>query len=103
VVEGSYECHREAEACAILAKASASRGRAFNLVFACAPRSPAGPGDVKAMFGTAVDVLPDNRLVFDINVNKYRLVVRVSYEFQAVLIKFVGTHAEYDRIDARTI
>lgn len=62
-----------------------------------------GPADVKAMFGTAVDILPDNRLVFDVNGNKYRLVVRVSYEFRAVLIKFVGTHAEYDRIDARTI
>jgi mRNA interferase HigB len=62
-----------------------------------------GPADVKAMFGTNVDFIADNRLIFDISGNKYRLVVRVSYPFKRVLIKFVGTHAAYDRIDPESV
>lgn len=61
------------------------------------------PADVKAMFGTTVDFVADNRIIFDISGNKYRLIVRVSYEYRQVLIKFVGTHAEYDKIDARSV
>jgi mRNA interferase HigB len=61
------------------------------------------PTDVKAMFGTTVDFVADNRLIFDIGGNKYRLVVHVAYEYRRALIKFVGTHAEYDRIDPETI
>ena len=45
----------------------------------------------------------DNRVVFNIGGNKYRLVVHVSYCFGIVYIKFIGTHAEYDRIDPETI
>ncbi len=63
----------------------------------------AGLADVKAHYGAAVDFVSDNRLIFDISGNKYRLVVHVSYAFKAVLIKFVGTHAEYDRIDPTTV
>lgn len=44
-----------------------------------------------------------NRIVFNIKGNDYRLIVAVAYRFQAVYIKFVGTHAEYDRIDAETV
>ena len=62
-----------------------------------------GPADVKAMFGTTVDFVADNRLVFDIGGNKFRLVVHVAYAYRRVLIKFVGTHAEYDRIDVETV
>lgn len=62
-----------------------------------------GPADVKTMFGTTVDFLRDNRVVFDVSGNKYRLVVHVAYRYRRVLIKFVGTHAEYDNIDAGTI
>ena len=72
----------------------------FSLVSAASWRSPA---DVKTMFGATVDFVADNRLIFDIGGNKYRLIVRVSYEYGQVLIKFVGTHAEYDRIDARSV
>ncbi|GHD10940.1 type II toxin-antitoxin system HigB family toxin [Tianweitania populi] len=57
------------------------------------------PADVKRMFGSTVDFVADNRLIFDIGGNKYRLIVRVSYEYQRVLVKFVGTHKEYDRIN----
>lgn len=61
------------------------------------------PADVKAMFGTSVDFVGDNRIVFVIAGNKYRLVVRVAYAYRTVLVKFVGTHAEYDRIDAESV
>lgn len=61
------------------------------------------PSDVKRMFGTTVDFVADNRLIFDIGGNKYRLIVRVSYEYGLVLIKFVGTHSEYDRIDPGSV
>jgi mRNA interferase HigB len=63
----------------------------------------AGPADVKATFGSTVDFVGDNRLIFDIGGNKYRLVVHVAYRFKRVLIKFVGTHREYDRIDPETV
>jgi mRNA interferase HigB len=60
------------------------------------------PADVKRTYATA-DVLPDNRIVFNIGGNNYRLVVRINYHRQAVYIRFIGTHAEYDCIDATTI
>ena len=72
----------------------------FSLVSAADWRSPA---DVKAMFGGTVDFAADNRIIFDIGGNKYRLIVRVSYEYGQVFIKFIGTHAEYDRIDVGRI
>jgi mRNA interferase HigB len=62
-----------------------------------------GPSDLKAMFGANVDSVGDNRLIFDIAGNKYRLVVHVAHTFKRVLIKFVGTHREYDRIDPETV
>ena len=58
---------------------------------------------MKAQFGANVDFLGDNRVIFDISGNKYRLNVRISYLYKAVLIKFVGTHADYDRIDPETV
>ena len=62
-----------------------------------------GPADVKAMFGATVDFLGDNRLIFDISGNRYRLIVHVAYRFRRVLIKFVGTHKDYDKIDPETV
>ena len=62
-----------------------------------------GPAEVKARFSTA-DFLPGNRVVFNIKGNTYRLVVQVKYgPLFLVYIRFVGTRAEYDRIDATTI
>lgn len=61
-----------------------------------------GPADVRRGFGTA-DFVGDNRVIFDIGGNKFHLVVRVSYRFQRVLVKFVGTHRDYDRIDPETV
>jgi mRNA interferase HigB len=62
-----------------------------------------GPIDVKRQFGTTVDFVGDNRVIFDLGGNKYRLIVHVSYTFGRALVKFVGTHAEYDRIDPETV
>ena len=42
-------------------------------------------------------------MVFNIKGNDYRLIAAVAYRFQAVYIKFIGTHAQYDRIDAATV
>jgi mRNA interferase HigB len=60
------------------------------------------PQDVRETFGSA-DFLADNRVVFDVGGNNYRVVARISYPFKQLLVKFVGTHAEYDRIDATSV
>lgn len=62
----------------------------------------ARPTDITAQFATA-SVLKSRRVVFNIKGNDFRLVVAVAYRFGAVYIKFIGTHAEYDRIDADTV
>lgn len=60
------------------------------------------PQDIRDQFNSA-DFVGDNRVIFDIGGNKFRLVARVSYTFKQVLVKFVGTHNEYDRIDPETV
>lgn len=60
------------------------------------------PADVKASFRNA-SILAGRRVVFNIKGNDHRLVVAVAYRFGAVYIKFVGTHAEYDLIDAGNV
>lgn len=62
----------------------------------------ATPHDVKIDYGNA-SILGNSRIVFNIKGNDYRLIVAVSYRAQIVLIKFVGTHAEYNRVDAETV
>ncbi|HEX7917211.1 type II toxin-antitoxin system HigB family toxin [Rudaea sp.] len=57
------------------------------------------PADIKAQFASA-SILKSRRVVFNIKGNDYRVVTAVAYRFQAVYVKFVGTHAEYDEIDA---
>ena len=60
------------------------------------------PQDVRDDFNT-VDFVGDNRVIFDIGGNNYRLVARISYRFKQVMVKFVGTHRDYDRIDPMTV
>lgn len=55
------------------------------------------PHDIKAQFRSA-SVISDSRVVFNIAGNKYRLVVDVDYPRQAMFVKFVGTHAQYDKL-----
>ena len=60
------------------------------------------PNDIKATFHSA-SVVGKNRVVFNIKGNKYRLIVAIKYDFRIVYIRFIGTHKEYDAIDARSI
>jgi mRNA interferase HigB len=60
------------------------------------------PNDIKQRYPSA-DILPGNRIVFNIKGNAYRLIVKIHYNTGIVFIRFVGTHAEYDKIDAETI
>ena len=60
------------------------------------------PKEIKAMFASA-SFLANNRVVFNIGGNKYRLIVKVEYELKAIYIRFVGSHAEYDKIDASIV
>ena len=62
----------------------------------------ASPADVKREIRSA-SILRDGRVVFNIAGNKYRLVVWINYDFLTIYIRFVGTHVEYDDIDAQTI
>ncbi|MBA8680220.1 type II toxin-antitoxin system HigB family toxin [Stenotrophomonas tumulicola] len=57
------------------------------------------PQDIRGHYASARFV-GRNRMVFNIKGNDYRLIVALAYRFQSVYIKFVGTHAEYDKIDA---
>ena len=58
--------------------------------------------ELKKVYGNA-SLVSDNRVVFNIMGNKYRLVVRIVFEFKAIQIKWFGTHSEYDKIDVKNI
>lgn len=60
------------------------------------------PADIKAKYRSA-SILKDSRVVFNICGNKYRIVVKISYANGVVLIRFVGTHGEYDEINAEEV
>lgn len=60
------------------------------------------PTDVKSMFSTA-DIIGNERIVFNIGGNKYRLVAAVHYRGKRVYVRFIGTHKDYDKIDAETV
>ena len=60
------------------------------------------PNDIKQQYKSA-SIIADNRVVFNICGNKYRLVVKINYAVKIVYIRFVGTHKEYDKIEVTTI
>ncbi len=60
------------------------------------------PHQLKAMYRNA-SVIGDNRIVFNIAGNKYRLIVKFNYPYRIGYVRFIGTHAEYDRIDAEDV
>jgi len=60
------------------------------------------PADIKRVYRNA-SIVANSRAIFNIKGNKYRLVVMVQYRYGIVYIRFVGTHQEYDKIDATTI
>ncbi len=60
------------------------------------------PAQIKEQYRSA-SILKNKRVVFNIKGNDYRLVVSVAYHYQAVYVKFIGTHKQYDAIDAETV
>lgn len=60
------------------------------------------PNEIKKDYPSA-SILEDNRIVFNIKGNNYRLIVRINYKYGIVWIRFIGTHAEYDKVDATKI
>ena len=60
------------------------------------------PADIKAKYGSA-SFVAGNRVVFNICGNKYRLVVQMHYNTGFMFVRFIGTHAEYDKIDVTTV
>lgn len=60
------------------------------------------PKDIKKDYPSA-SILADNRVVFNIKGNTYRLIVKINYDYGMVWIRFTGTHAEYDKINAEKI
>ena len=62
----------------------------------------ASPGAIKKDFGTS-SIVGNNRVVFNICGNRYRLVVKVNYPYRVIYIRFSGTHAQYDPIDVKEV
>lgn len=60
------------------------------------------PADVKASYRNA-SIVGEDRVVFNLKGNDYRLVVAIDYKRQIVFIKWLGTHKDYDRIDVKTV
>ena len=60
------------------------------------------PQEIKNQFRSA-SFVGNNRVVFNIHGNKYRLVVAINYAFSVCYVRFVGTHKQYDKIDVATI
>lgn len=58
--------------------------------------------EIKIEYPSA-SILQDNRIVFNIKGNNYRLIVRINFAYQMIWVRFVGTHSEYDKIDANKI
>ena len=60
------------------------------------------PANIKATYRNA-SVIANNRVVFNIKGNRYRVIVAIHYQCGIVFIRFVGTHAEYDQVDAAIV
>jgi len=60
------------------------------------------PNELKKEYPSA-SILMDNRVVFNIKGNSYRLIVKINFDYQMIWIRFIGTHAEYDKINANEI
>ena len=60
------------------------------------------PNDIKTAYPSA-GILNENRVVFNIKGNNYRLIVKINYEHEMIWIRFIGTHGEYDKINATTV
>ena len=62
----------------------------------------ANPADVKRQYRNA-SILKDSRVVFNIGGNKFRLIVKINYPYRVVYVRFIGTHKDYDEINAEEV
>ena len=60
------------------------------------------PNEIKREYPSA-SILENNRIVFNIKGNNYRLIIKINYHYQMIWIRFIGTHDRYDKIDATKI
>ncbi|MDR0792426.1 MAG: type II toxin-antitoxin system HigB family toxin [Chitinophagaceae bacterium] len=60
------------------------------------------PNEIKIYYPSA-SIISKDRIVFNIKGNTYRLIVKINFDYQMVWIRFIGTHAEYDRVNAKLI
>lgn len=60
------------------------------------------PNEIRKEYPSA-SFLTDRRIVFNIKGNSYRLIIKINYDYQMIWIRFIGTHAQYDKIDATKI
>ncbi|MGJ3501738.1 type II toxin-antitoxin system HigB family toxin [Piscirickettsia salmonis] len=60
------------------------------------------PQDIKNVYANA-SFVANNRVVFNLGGNKYRLIGAINYDYKIVYVKFIGTHAQYDKVDAATV
>jgi mRNA interferase HigB len=60
------------------------------------------PNEIKKAF-PSVSILNDHGVVFNLKGNNYRLIVKINYDYQMIWIRFIGTHSEYDKINAEKI
>ena len=60
------------------------------------------PNEIRSEY-PSVSIISNNRIVFNIKGNNYRLIIKINYAYQIIWIRFIGTHPEYDRINANEI
>ena len=60
------------------------------------------PNEIKAEYPSA-SIIGNERIVFNIKGNSYRLIVKINFDYQMIWIRFIGTHSEYDKINAKII
>ena len=97
-----YARSRQANAADLLGT-SAGAEQPLKAWYAIATRADwATPADVKATYGNA-SIVGGDRVVFNIGGNRYRLIVRFDYPNRIGFVRFVGTHAEYDAVDAASV
>lgn len=60
------------------------------------------PNEIKSEYSSA-SIVGNDRIVFNIKGNTYRLIVKINFDYQMVWVRFIGTHAEYDKVNAKTI
>ena len=60
------------------------------------------PNEIKTKYSSA-SIINNDRIVFNIKGNNYRLIIKINFDYQIIWIRFIGTHSEYDRINVSEI